>query len=256
MTETVQSADGTSIAFERSGQGPTVILVGGALNDRRARAAGLPLAQQLAPRCTVIAYDRRGCGDSRAAPPYTIDQEIEDLAALIRVAGGRAALYGLSSGGWLAVAAAVRGLAVDKLAVYEAPLVAPAPSVAEALDACVAEGRSGDAVELFMTQVVQMPAAMVAGMRSAPFWPALAALAPTLGHNVRITGEGQALVERARGLRVPTLVLAGSSSPPWMRDGARALADAAQGRYGELASQTHDVDPVVLASALGEFFAA
>jgi pimeloyl-ACP methyl ester carboxylesterase len=50
-----------------------------------------------------------------------VQREIEDLEALIAEAGGSAHLYGVSSGGALALEAAATGIAVDKLAVYEVP---------------------------------------------------------------------------------------------------------------------------------------
>src|SRR5262245_40690029 len=75
---TAVSADGSRIAYEAFGSGPPVILIGGALNDRRGRASGVPLARLLAPKVTAIVYDRRGRGDSTAAGPYSVAAEIAD----------------------------------------------------------------------------------------------------------------------------------------------------------------------------------
>ncbi len=116
--ETLRSRDGTSIAFDRTGEGSPLILVGGALSDRHAAAA---LAARLADRCTVIAYDRRGRGDSGDTLPYAVDRELEDLDALIDAVGGSAAVFGHSSGAALALRAVMRGAAVTRLAVYEPP---------------------------------------------------------------------------------------------------------------------------------------
>src|SRR5918999_5578254 len=112
----VTSKDGTSIAFDRQGRGPAVILVGGAFVDRSENAA---LATELAKRFTVYNYDRRGRGDSGDTPPYAVEREIEDLAAVIAAVGGEASVYGHSSGAGLALEAAVAGLDVDRLALYE-----------------------------------------------------------------------------------------------------------------------------------------
>ena len=90
------SQDGTVIAFDRQGAGDPVILVGGALCDRGIHRE---LADFLAPHFTVVNYDRRGRGESGDTPPYAVEREIEDIAALIGAAGGRAAVYGISSGG-------------------------------------------------------------------------------------------------------------------------------------------------------------
>src|SRR5918996_2353811 len=114
----VTSQDGTSIAYDRQGSGPAVILVGGAFVDRSENA---PLAAELAEGFTVYNYDRRGRGDSGDTPPYAVDREIEDIEALIAERGGSAHLYGISSGGALALEAAAAGVAIDRLAVYEVP---------------------------------------------------------------------------------------------------------------------------------------
>ena len=115
--ETVTSADGTGIALEPTGAGAPVILVGGAFNDRSTVAA---LAAALAPDFTAITYDRRGRGDSgNNDSDFDIDREFDDLAAVIGYAGETASLFGHSSGGLLAVEAALRGLPIERLAVYE-----------------------------------------------------------------------------------------------------------------------------------------
>src|SRR5215210_3793492 len=105
--EKVTSADGTSIAFERFGDGQPVIVVGGATCDR---AMTRPLAEELAHHFMVINYDRRGRGDSGDTKPYAIEREIEDLGALIAEAGGEASVYAHSSGAGLALHAAAHGL--------------------------------------------------------------------------------------------------------------------------------------------------
>src|SRR5260370_25987530 len=116
---TVQSSDGTSITFERTGDGPPLILVVGAFNDR---FTGAPLGRFLEPDFSVFNYDRRGRGASGDTLPYAVDREIEDLAALIAEAGGSAAVFGYSSGAILALKAAARGLGITKLVLYDAPV--------------------------------------------------------------------------------------------------------------------------------------
>jgi len=110
---TVISKDGTTIAFDKTGQGPAVILVVGAFNDR---STGTPLAQQLEKHFTIFNYDRRGRGDSGDIAPYVIEREIEDIEALIEEAGGSAYVFGYSSGAVLALKAAAQGLAISKMA--------------------------------------------------------------------------------------------------------------------------------------------
>jgi len=117
-TNRVTSKDGTAIAYERRGRGPALILVGGGLDDGSENA---PLASKLAQHFTVYNYQRRGRGGSGDTPPYAVEREVEDIAALIARAGGTADLYGVSSGGALVLEAAHAGVAANKLAVYAVP---------------------------------------------------------------------------------------------------------------------------------------
>jgi pimeloyl-ACP methyl ester carboxylesterase len=252
--EKVRSADGTLIAFERSGSGPAVIVVEGAFCDRGTSA---PLAALLAPHFTVFAYDRRGRGDSGDMAPYAVEREIEDLDALIAAAGGSASAYGMSSGAVLALEAAARGSAITRLALYEPPLIPGRPDFAARLAELVAAGRKGDAAEYFMTQAVGIAGEVVAQIRQAPMWPGMERIAPTLVYDTTITRDASFLAERAPAVTVPALVIDGAQSPAVLRQAARATADALpHGRYRTLAGQTHDVSPDVLAKVLEEFFAA
>src|SRR5918995_2722784 len=122
MTETIRSADGTTIAFDRYGDGPPLILVGGAFQHRAIDQSTAELAQRLGERFTVFHYDRRGRGDSSDTQPWAVEREVEDLAALVEHAGGEAQAYGMSSGGGLVIEAAGRGVPLTKLAVYEPPV--------------------------------------------------------------------------------------------------------------------------------------
>jgi pimeloyl-ACP methyl ester carboxylesterase len=256
--ETVTSKDGTTIAFDRTGDGPPVILITGSLSDR---ADKTPLADQLAAELTVLNYDRRGRGHSGDTQPYTVEREIEDLEAVIKAAGGAAGLYGSSGGAVLAMLAAGAGLPVTKLAMWEPPFLpegmpTPPPDHVEQLELLVAEGRRGDAAEYFLTKVVGLPPEAVAGMRQEPFWAKAEALAHTLSYDARIAGDYRIPADRARDLKVPTLVLAGGADMPFMRDTAAALGELLpEGEARFLDGQGHDVDPAVLAPVLTAFFA-
>jgi pimeloyl-ACP methyl ester carboxylesterase len=261
--EKVKSRDGTMIAFEITGQGPPLVLVGGAFNDRKGRASGTPLAALLTQAFTVLSYDRRGRGDSGDTPPYDTAREVEDLAALIERAGGSAHVYGMSSGALLALCAAQAGLSIPKLALYEPPIFLDAArakgmvALAVELEAVSREGRRADAVEIFMTRVMQMPPPAFEQVRKSPFFPSLEALAHTLAYDVRLGALAAPLVERAGSVRAVTLALHGDAAPPWMREGIQTLAGAIPGaRCRVLEGQTHDVDTKVLAGALEAFFTA
>jgi pimeloyl-ACP methyl ester carboxylesterase len=258
--ETVTSKDGTTIAFDRIGSGPPVILVSGGSVDRMANA---PLGDQLGTDFTVFNYDRRGRGPSGDTPPYAIEREIEDIEAVIEAAGGEAGIYGSSSGAVLAMLAAGAGLPLPKVAMWEPPYLPddyprrPPTDTAERFETMVAEGRRGDAVEFFMAEVVGLPPEFVAGARQQPFWEATEGLAHTLAYDARIMGDYRIPADRAAGVKAETLVIAGGADMPFMRDTAQALADALpDGHVSLLDGQGHNVDPTVLAPVLKEFFAA
>ena len=114
----VTSRDGTPIAFDRLGDGPPVIVVCGAMCDR---ALMRPTAEELAKHFTVFNYDRRGRGESGDTTPYAIEREIEDIGALIAEAGGKASVYGHSSGAGLVLHAAAHGLPIAKIVLHDPP---------------------------------------------------------------------------------------------------------------------------------------
>jgi pimeloyl-ACP methyl ester carboxylesterase len=259
----VTSRDGTPIAYERSGDGPALILVLGAFCDR---AVAAPLAAVLAPHFTTFAYDRRGRGDSGDTQPYAVEREVEDLAALMSKAGGTALVYGHSSGAVLAIEGAARGLPIRKLVLYEPPFLvddsrSPMPEDFESrLRAFVAAGRRGDAVECFWQEALQMPPEAIASARKTPMWPGLEALAHTLLYDQAIAGPyqtGRPLpVEWARTVTMPTLVLDGGDSPDYMRNAVAAVAQLLpQAERRTLPGQGHGAPPDVLAPIISEFFA-
>ncbi|MET7480314.1 alpha/beta hydrolase [Streptomyces sp. NPDC005648] len=259
MDNTTISRDGTSLAYQRTGEGPAVVLVSGAMSTG---ATVAPLGVPLSDGFTVVSYDRRGRGQSGDTEPYDVAREVEDLAALIDALGGEAWLYGHSSGGALVLEAAASGLPLRGVAVYEVPYAVyeggaeERARYTESLTAALGEGRRGDAVELFL-RLTGLAEEMIQGARNSPMWPGMESIAPSLAHDNAVMGDG--LVPRARlaAIGVPVLSLAGGASPAWMREAAQAVAEAApRGTYRVLEGQTHMVDPQVLARALTEFFTA
>ncbi len=259
---TALSKDGTPIVFDRIGNGPPVILVDGALCYRAMGQSG-QLAELLAPHFTVFTYDRRGRGDSGDTAPYAVENEVEDIAALLREAGGTAFLWGMSSGAVLALEAANRLTGIKKLALYEAPLVVDnsRPTTEDdwvRISEAVAANRRSKAVKLFLKSV-GVPAFLIAVMPLTPMWSKLRAIAHTLPYDGAIVGEnqrGQPLpFDCWASVTVPVLVMDGGKSPAWMHHGNHSLASALpNARYQTLAGQTHMLRPKAHASILVKFF--
>ena len=268
MADTTTSRDGTVIAYEATGHGPPVVLVAGALGTRR-HPMMASLAAALARDFTVYNYDRRGRGDSGDTLPYAVAREIDDVAAIIDEAGGSACLYGISSGGVLALEVAIAppgaGQCTGDLraAVHRRRRPSAGPG---GLRRPRARGRArGDrrrAVELFMTEALGLPAEMLPAMRATAMWAAMEAVADTLPYDaeiVRDTQTGQPLpaerLGRWRAATMPTLIVSGAASEPFFHAGAQALADALPDAcYEALPGQDHDVDADALAPLLAQHF--
>ena len=258
--ETVTSADGTRIALERVGDGAPVVLIGGAFNDRSTVAA---LAATLAPDFTAITYDRRSRGDSgNNDRSFDINREFDDLAAVIEQAGGTASVFGHSSGGVLAIEAALRGLPVERLAVYEPSYIPssartqPGSDLYQRLVQLIGQDRRDEAVTLFQTEAVGLPAAMVESMQASDFWGWFTGLAHTLPYDVALHGDYEVPAARLAALRIPVLAVDGGQSPEWIRTGTRDVAASVpDGRYLTLDGQDHGVlhHPEALHPALSGF---
>lgn len=258
----LRSKDGTPIAFERTGSGPAVVLVDGALCSR-SFGPSAKLAPLLARRFAVYTYDRRGRGQSGDTPPYSPAREVEDIATLIEHAGGSASLLGLSSGGALALEAAAAGLPIESVVAYEPPYVddggggGGAAHIGE-LETMLEAGNRGGAVTYFMRDMVGAPAPIVAFMRLMPWvWRKLQAVAHTLPYDAALMTEFRIPRSRFAAIAVPVLIANGSKTDPRLKRAARALSSAIpEAQHRELAGQTHNVRPDVLAPAAVEFIAA
>jgi pimeloyl-ACP methyl ester carboxylesterase len=262
MSTTV-SSDSTTIAYEKTGSGPPLILVDGAL-CYRAFGPARPLAEKLKDRLTVYTYDRRGRGESGNTEPYSVDRELDDLAAVIKEAGGEASVYGISSGAALVLEAASRGLPITKVAVYETPLVTDGSrEVNEAeyvrkLNQFLARGENGKAVKHFM-RLVGAPAFMIALFPVMPPWRKLKAVAPTLPYDAAVLGDTEAghadPIPRWATSTVTTLVMGGGKSPSWMQNTQRTIAETIPGaEHRTIEGQTHMLKPDAIAPVLIEYF--
>ena len=257
--ETTKSADGTVIAYDRTGDGPPLIVAVGAFCDRR---SFVPPAN-LTSRFTVHTYDRRGRGDSGDTQPYSPDREVDDLAAVVSAAvsgsGSKAYAFGHSSGGALVLRAAAQGVPLTAVASYEAPFVIPGTrevvqDPADRIREMVAAGRRGDAVRYWMTSVVAAPAQVVTRMEGSPAWPALEALTHTLPYDIALTGD-QGVPAALSAIAMPVLVLGGSTSPDWFHRTVQETAAVIPGaKLVMMEGYDHGVPPEVIAPVLTEFF--
>ena len=186
---TVTSKDGTKIAFDKVGSGPAVILINGAMSYRAFDPTLVQLADLLGKHFTVYNYDQRGRGESGDTKPFTKKREIEDVQALVEDAGGEAMLFGISSGGAVALETAAATPGVTKMVLYEVPFIVddsrqPLPNYAEHTAKLVADGKLDELVEYFVTEVVGIPAEYAAGMKQDQnMWGSMLAIAPTISYD-------------------------------------------------------------------------
>lgn len=225
--ETVTSADGTPIAYERTGSGPPLVLVHGATADHTRWG---PVRPGLAERFTVYAVDRRGRAESGDADEYALEREFEDVAAVVDAADGPAVLLGHSFGATCALEAALRTDDLRALVLYEPPLPVgghdpDAGGALAAMQRLAEKGERERALVLFFREVVGVSAAELDAVRSAPDWQARVDRVHTVVREVRARRGYEFDPERFATLTTPTL-LAGSESGTLHEDATSALDTA------------------------------
>ncbi len=264
---TVTSKDGTKIAFDKTGSGPAVIIVNGAMQFRAFDPFMAKFAEMLSGHFTVYNYDRRGRGESGDTQPFAKEREIEDLQALVEDAGGKAMVLGFSSGSALTLDAAAVTPGITRVAVYEPPFIVddsrpplPADYVAH-LNQLVADGKRDEAVMYFLTIAVGIPAEYLGGMDQNPGWDTMLQIAHTIAYDGSFVADimqGKPLpTDRWANVTAPTLVIEGGASDTFFHTGADALAGVLKNASRKtLEGQTHEVAPEVLAPVVVEFFKA
>ncbi|EFC85362.1 alpha/beta fold hydrolase [Parafrankia sp. EUN1f] len=266
-TTMVTSRDGTVIATDSIGSGPPLILVGGAFSYRRWKGF-VDLARRLSDTFTVFGYDRRGRGESGNGPSDAatdlVAREVNDLAAVARLAGRDPLIFGMSSGGVLALRAVAAGVPARGVVVYQPPFVVtdsgtvPPADFGSHLDGLIAEGRRSAAVHYFMTRGMGAPVPIVAFMRLAPFWKDLKAVAHTLPADVAVMGgtvQGMPLdLDPWNRVEVPVLVLDGGRSPKGTALAASQLVSRLPAAERvTLTGQGHNVSMAALEDAIRGF---
>lgn len=238
---TIRSNDGTTIAYERSGQGPPLVAVHGTTADHTRWA---PILDALEIRYTVHAIDRRGRGQSGDSNSYAVDREFEDVAAVVEAVGEPVILLGHSFGALCSLEAALGTNRVARLVLYEPPVPAGlplySPELIERLQGLLDKGEAAGVVSTFFTEVVRMPPAELQMLRSLQNWPARVASAHTIPRELWASESYVLDPARFTDFEVPTLLLLGGDSPPVFQAAIAAVRDAVRtSRIVVLPGQQH-----------------
>lgn len=252
-----RTADGRRIAYDREGSGGRpLVLVGGLGQLRATDAATRTLTSELAARgLDVVHPDRPGRGESSGDPPFTLDGEVAAIRALVDELGGRAALYGSSSGGAIALAAAARIPGVDHLVLWETPVGLDGSAEARAWrDGIVERSRSAGPEAVLRFAMDGMPPEWLDGMLAGPDREHYLRLAPTTAADAEALAWAAGALQDgtlAREVTVPTTVLTGTSAWPFLVEAADALAATLPaGERGEVPGAAHGWEPGDLAAVL------
>jgi pimeloyl-ACP methyl ester carboxylesterase len=256
--ERVISTDGTAIAYKRFGTGPPLILVHGIASDH---SRWDPLVEHLNEHFTVYAMDRRGRGQSGDGDEYAIELESQDIAALARTVEGPVNLYGHSSGALYSLEAAPLIPNLRRLILYE-PAIANGKEITpselvDRIQQLIDDDKPEAALVTFMREVLQMSTDGIEHYRSLSSWPARIAAAPTFPREMKTTNAYRLNPERFSDLHTPTLLLAGSDSPPLFTEAVEKVHTALpNSRIHVLPNQQHSADlmaPEMVASIVTEF---
>lgn len=261
--EKVTSKDGTEIAYIRRGQGPPMVLVDGAMSWTQLGDSHT-VAHELSKHFTVYSYDRRGRGESGDTAPYSIEREIEDLAAILKVAGSDASVCGFSSGAALAFYAAAADVKMKKLMLYEAPFTVvdetdrkPPTDAVKTLDKLVANNDRSGVLNYFATEILGMPKLLVKvlGLFNRKNAGVVESVAHTLPYDIRILDKTKFKTpnETAKKIAVPTAVLYGDKTAKNLKKASKALAEAIPGaELVVVPGSSHFVKPEKLVPVLAE----
>ena len=225
--EITDSADGTPIAYTRTGEGPVVVIVNGALSTA-SDADGLATALVHAGLQAVV-FDRRARGSSGDVRGSTPEREVEDLAAVIDAVGGRASVLGHSSGAVLALVAASGGVPIDALFLSEPPLRfgvdEPADDLAARLQALVDDGEGAEAVTTFQLENVGLPRDMVDQMRASEQFADLVPLAQSCVYDTLLVRQTSTPTSEMLTVSQPVTVVRGEQTFPVLITAADRLAE-------------------------------
>ena len=252
----VTSKDGTTIAYESTGSGPSLIFIdpAGGYHGWRPMDGLIPM---LSSHFTVTTYDRRGRGHSTEVQPYSVEREIEDLKAVIDATGELAFLFGFSSGAVLSLLAAARGLPVRKVVALEPPLERydePTPPSELELEvaALVAKGQRREAHAHF-NRALGVPDEILEELSATLDWPQIEALTHTIVYDLTITRSLP--MPELSSIQTPSLIINSMVTGDFMHNWTKDTADALpNGVHLTLDGEWHSVPPEILAPVMIAFF--
>lgn len=256
-TPAVLTSSGDRVAFDRYGDGPAVVFVAGAGQFRATDPGTTETAERAAAAgITTIVYDRLGRGESPAEGVIDLDREIAAIAALIDEAGGSAVLCGHSSGCTIALAATVRGLPVDGLMLWEAPIGGITGGTAKWADEILRRIDEGDLEGALVHYMKDMPSEWLEGARQSPMWPAMVARVVSNVADAQSLAwtESAPLKELLAPVRVPVACLTGMETFPLMLDAAAAVVAAVPGAaHKSIPGKNHSWEPEAMAEEVARF---
>lgn len=242
MMEHVVSRDGTRIAYERRGEGPSLVLVHGTGIDH---TYWEPVQPGLERHFTLYLVDRRGRGDSGDTAPYAIRREFEDVAAMVESVPGRAFLLGHSYGALCSLEAALPMTPIAKMILNEPPMRTTVPveypaEVRERLLAYVAAGDPEKAL-VALYEVGGSSPEELAVLRSLSNWPARVAAVPTMLREIESVRDYAFEPSRFANMKTPTLLLVGGRTAAVYRAAIDELhASLPDSRLVVMPGQGHD----------------
>ena len=223
----VTSKDGTRIAVECAGTGPTLLFVHGGVGDRTRWTPMFPL---LTSKFTACAMDRRGHGASRDSPDYSLSKEAEDVAAVVNSRSGPVFVFGHSYGAVAALEATFLTDRVDRLMLYEPPLHEPSANslaMAARVEGMVRKGELEQALVAFQTEIVKQSSEEIARMKARPTWAGLVASIGVHPRQMRALSAYRFDASRMKAVAMPTLLMIGEhTASPYARRSIAALRES------------------------------
>jgi pimeloyl-ACP methyl ester carboxylesterase len=283
-SESVISRDGTHIQYLKLGQGPGVVMLHGAMESARSHLA---LAEGLADAFTVYLPERRG--HQLGFPfvsEYSMQKEVEDLAALLDKTGARS-IFGVSAGGLICLQAALTLPSIERVALYEPALIVNGSASVEFLpryDREIAQGKTAaalisgmqgaqlgppvfNAIPSWLLELLTTMTMKQEEKNAKPGDVTMRALAPTLHYDFQLVAEMAEELEKLRAVQPGVLLLGGDRSPAWLKLALDALMVTLphveriefpgldHGGSSDISSTNRSGQPAVVAAELRQFFA-